>query len=354
MNLNTIKTLESVPRHQAFSKYGESLDRVFRSKSLKNLIDSLKNPKKFVCKDFLTTEETPKHEKLTDESCDIFSDEQITEPKTINNNESKIIRKIRPSRLRYKNETLDPGKYNPNYNAISKNIPSFKIILPPKEKQKYLKQKENIIYHTEKYKLNKKLGKKIILKPIENNKHSFMTSLNTQISNDNKKKEPLNYSERIRNKSTNHLPPIINNIEQKENNEIIKNNHALRFSKYIPRKFYVENNVSDKVTYLKPYNYNLQNNVVDFKKMLSRREKDLINIASLEIPSFNLYNPKFDLVEKNQANCYFSYDKNYKNDKNNKKYLVKKFWSSYDEVSADYKLINGNKLEETDNILQYL
>ena len=349
MNLNTLKTLESVPLQPVYSKYGESLDRVFHSKSLKSLIKSLRTPKKFICKDFITNEETPKQEKIADESSDIFSNIKTIDT-NISNSNSKRIQKIFPSRIIYNTESSDPGKYNPNYNSISRNIPSVKIILPLKEKKKLLNQRDKMIYQSEKSKSNKKSEKKINIKPQENSKSSFITALDDNFLNKNKNL----YNDK--NNNNVNLPPIINNIEQKENNfeTIERNNHALRFSKYIPRKFDFMNSVNDKVTYLEPYDYILQNNVVDFKKMLARKEKFLINKASLEIPSFNIYNPNFDSIDKNQAKICFSHDKNIKDDKANKKLLVKKIWSSYDEVNSDYKLINGDKLEKTKDILKYL
>ena len=73
--------------------------------------------------------------------------------------------------------------------------------------------------------------------------------------------------------------------------------------------------------------------------MSSRKPKDFLNIASLEIPSFNNYSPKFDLVEKKMAQVDFSPHIN----KLSKKYLLKKLWSSY-EVISDYQLVNNDKL----------
>lgn len=50
-NENIIHSLESIPEPTIYSKYGSSLKRSFKSRSLKNFIYELKNPKKLVQKD---------------------------------------------------------------------------------------------------------------------------------------------------------------------------------------------------------------------------------------------------------------------------------------------------------------
>jgi len=42
-----------------------------------------------------------------------------------------------------RNGFMDPFKYNPNYNAISKNVPSVKMMLTEKEKREMKKNQEN-------------------------------------------------------------------------------------------------------------------------------------------------------------------------------------------------------------------
>ena len=74
--------------------------------------------------------------------------------------------------------------------------------------------------------------------------------------------------------------------------------------------------------------------------MVYRKEKDLINVASLDMPSIYDYNPKYNLVEKKPAQVVFT---PHNNIKNTKQYLLRKLWGSYD-VTSDYKLINREKI----------
>ena len=95
------------------------------------------------------------------------------------------------------------------------------------------------------------------------------------------------------------------------------------------------------MSYLEPNKY-LENKtkVIDFRKMSSRKPRDFLIKASLENPSFNNYNPKYDLVEKKMAQVDFS---PHVNKKLSKKYLLKKLWGSYDVIS-EYQLVNNDQL----------
>ena len=133
----------------------------------------------------------------------------------------------------------------------------------------------------------------------------------------------------------------VENADFKKRN-FMKNNHAMRFSKYLSRKMnFNEKNEDNRMSYLEPYKY-LENKtkVIDFRKMSSRKPRDFINKAALENPSFNNYNPKFDLVEKKMAQVDFS---PHVNKKSSKQYLLKKLWSSYEAIS-EYQLVNNEQL----------
>ena len=122
----------------------------------------------------------------------------------------------------------------------------------------------------------------------------------------------------------------------------MKNNHAMRFSKYLSRKInFNERNNDNRISYLEPYKY-LENKtkVIDFRKMSSRKPRDFLIKSVLENPSFNNYNPKFDLVEKKQAQVDFS---PHINKKDNKKYLLRKMWASYEAIPG-YQLVNSAQL----------
>ena len=364
---STILSLESIPKATVYSKYGESLDKLFKSRSLKNLLIELKNPKKFVSKEFENSEENTKKKvvnKYNEEDFkDIFSSLEKEQEKRKEQYIKEINNKLLLEKEKEKEKIkirlfmnrkgghMDPFKYNPNYNSISKNIPSVRMILNDKEKKELKEIKEKERQKSSKLRKNPKIGKienlkakQIIPKIKTRNEESFITLLK-----ENNKKFSRNNSSKKRELPS--LPPLYNIFESKEkgkeraltleNDSQMRNNHALRFSKYISRKMDFNNKDHiDKISYLEPYDYlnNKNNNSIDFRKMAYRKDKDLINPYSLGIPSIYNYNPKYDLVEKKVFPVLFT---PHNDIKNTKQYLLRKLWSSY-EVSSDYKLINKN------------
>ena len=344
---NTILSLESIPKPTIYSKYGESLDKLFKSRSLKNLISELKNPKKYIPKEMISPEENSIKKSLgskenEEELKDIFSllDQNDDKKDNKENNKKFEPPKFKPRGYIKNTQFIDPFKYNPNYNSISKNIPSVHMILTEKEekKLKMMREREKSPKNRKKLKIEK--PKKIIPKIKTQIEESFITSLKNKKmarNNSSKKREQI-------------LPPIYQVMPNKkdraltiENDRSLKNNHALRFSKYLSRKYDFNNNEQmDKISYLEPYNYlnNKNKNIIDFKKMSFRKEKDFINYSSLGVPSIYDYNPKYNLVEKKPAQVVFT---PHNNIKNTKQYLLRKLWGSYD-VTSDYKLINREKI----------
>ena len=350
-NSKTIHDLESIPKSTIYSKYGGSLNRLFKSKSLNYLIYKLKNPKKYVFDEFIPSQkkEEVRNKYFMKVHKDIFSTIDL---ESYNNNKevkklniNKHMKRGRSNYIVHKSrrppDLIDPFKYNPNYNAISKKIPSVHMVLNDKEikelqkireKQKSQNIKRKLILMKEPKKNNGEI--KIIPKGKSRNPKSFITSISES------KNQKNNSTEKIE------LPPIYNAPEQKDRAMTIennyRNNHAIRFSKYSPRNLiFNDKERFNKLSYLKPYNYlSNKNNVVDFKKMAYRKDKDLIYSSSLSVPTFNNYNPKFNLVEKKAVQVCFS---PHKEKKFTKQYLLRKLWGSYN-VDSDYKLINNNKL----------
>ena len=121
------------------------------------------------------------------------------------------------------------------------------------------------------------------------------------------------------------------------------NNHALRFSKYIPRKYFIPDH-NKNISYLNPIDYiksKKDNKAIDFDKMLKRNGKNLINVSCLKNPSFALYNPKYTVIDKNENVRLFNPgDKEYET---NKKYLMRKLWASYN-VNTQYTLVDNDKI----------
>ena len=159
---NTLASLESIPKATIYSKYGESLDKLFKSRSLKNLISELKNPKKYISKE-LSSEEDKKKKVVKYKEEDFkdifFTLEQEHENKKDNyikkNNKNLIEKEKYKPKILIKNAGfMDPFKYNPNYNSISKNIPSVRMILNDKKKKELnLKKKGKKVQKLEKLKI---------------------------------------------------------------------------------------------------------------------------------------------------------------------------------------------------------
>ena len=346
LNSNTINSLESIQKKTIYSKYGENLNRIFKSRSLKSLIYELKNPKKFISNEYLETQQyqnrKQKKEMSEENYLDIFNSMQQYLKK-----ESKkdIHKELSPTKIKIKNERdiidrngfMDPFKYNPNYNAISKNVPSVKMMLTEKEKREMKKNQETIartknikLVHSKTEFGGKK--NKIILHIVDESSNSRNNSPRTRISN-------LPLITKVPQQKERSI--TMENVDLKKKN-LMKNNHAMRFSKYLSRKININEKKEDnRMSYLEPYKYLEQKTkVIDFRKMSSRKPKDFINKAALENPSFNNYNPKFDLVEKKMAQVDFS---PHVNKKSSKQYLLKKLWSSYDAIS-EYQLVNNDQL----------
>lgn len=430
----TIEKLESIPRMMPFSKYSGALDRVFRSRSLKDLIASLKNPKKYI-------ENDPKIEDLRKrvfhgedkKNFDFYKrlmEEEGEKEKEIEKNQKKPV--IREKTVSRKVEIFEPGvmdpfKYNPNYNSIRKRVPCVKIMLPVKEAEE-LKLKQNQRNKKNLKLNNRNYGKRIIGSregrgvmstevdteavgkdvtkslgsPISSERGSIKSRMRRHLMNNINRKDNNfdvllgeNYNKRyhteanesintnsdeninindnsdkkividkscgnISNRSNSRgrkifdkkqfiLPEISNNIEQKEiSHSIDRNNHAMRFSKYMSRQEFLSGiQLGGQVSYLEPFDYknNGKNKGIDFSKMNYRREKDLINSHSLGVPSFCQYTPKYDLLEKHPAQVAFDKDINKKEGKNNKLYMLRKVWGSYDDVPKEYLLVNNKQLD---------
>ena len=343
---NLLEMFGSIPRFNTYSDYSNTLNRVFKYTSLDNLIYNIKHPKIIKSSGFFEDDvkKINSDKKFLDnlldnqpvqmEEEDDFFDEKYDKKnllkkkgkkndklsksvtkKTSNNNDNKI----------YKPDSPDLNKYNPNYNAIYKNIHSVKIVLSDKEKQELMNKK-------------KKYNKSKILKT-ENNKESNKDNNNNNNNeyntNENKSKILLTgIEEKKINKKKIYLPPIVD-----------KNNHAIKFESYTNRVFQIPKQ-NDKISYIEPYDYlSKLDKVIDFKKIRSRNEYGLITPSQLDTPSFCYYRPKYDLVEKSSIKFKFKNDNDKDEYKNNKKYLMRKYIASYKDEPG-YHIIDTKKLEE--------
>ena len=364
----TIRMFESIPKFETYSHYNSTLEKFFKNNSLKNLITTLKRQKPI--NEISLIDEIAK--KDTNEPIDVYAEEDANLKKINNYDEYDIFDKMYDHHMHLGSKNidkkqkdmwktsstdlktkivkpeLDPFKYNPNYTSIYKNVPSVKIIDPKKnfakfniknkgrnKKSSYEKDKKPFVTDTNIYKnkknnfLSPKLGKtQSSIKKIES---KTLDASNNSNNSSNKKDIKLPQLTKL---SKNRIIDSIN---------IENDNHAIRFSKYIPRKFIIPYH-NENVSYLNPFNYIKPKNKtksIDFDKMLQRNEKNFIHVYSLKNPSFGQYNPRYNLVERNhEARMFNPEDKDFKNDK---KYLMKKLWSSY-KVITQYQLVDNNKI----------
>jgi len=290
-----IREFELISKYDIYSKYNYSLDKKFKDNSLKSFIRSLKSfkPKE---KELFLVEFSKKYpynleeKKFIDDENEISirieefkrikeekekqRQERLNSPKN-----GKIELKSSISSKRYNEQDFpDPFKYNPNYNSICKKVPSFKI--SPK-KYGSIKLKKVI---------------KIQIKPNQikkdksNLSNSYSSNEENEIYDDNKDRDKSVNSQNFNSvidikkfkssqkenldlpliTSTNLVKSLKNECNKKLNTiptDGYRENHALRFSKYLPRKSKL-NSINNKLSYVEPHNYALDiNKGFDFGKM---------------------------------------------------------------------------------------
>jgi hypothetical protein len=240
------------------------------------------------------------------------------------------------------NINLDPFKYNPNYNSIYKNIPCVKIYSPSKEylqakmkKNKILIYRNNNLFYHKKREHSSSSSKNIDID--DNKKENNKNPTNNNIIFDyNKERQAITNFNNKTLKKFNSLSPRKFNykfkiIKKMKINNIIKDNlkdnHALRFSKYVQRKWNINNNNNnnDILTYINPSSYDTSQKKIksiDFKKMKPHSFKNIINLNLLKNPSICYYEPKYDSFDKKYS-AFFG-----KKNINKTKKILQKIWSS--------------------------
>ena len=367
-----IRSFETISKYDVYSKYNNSLDKKFKDKSLKSFINSLKYFKPKQKEPFLVefSKKYPydfESKKYNDEenqmSIKIEEYRRIKEEKEKERQERLNSSKFEKYELRSSFSTKrynkpdfpDPFKYNPNFDYIFKKVPSFKI--SPKKYEGIRLQKVKDIQN--KSIQDKKENSTISNSNISNEENEINDNrdenknINSKSSNSvsdihyfrlNKKENNLDLPLIT---STNIISSLKKEINERQNTISFKDNHAIRFSKYLPRKAKLRE-TNNKVSYIEPHNYALDmKKGFDFGKMQSRDEKSILNMPSLEVPPSNKYSPKYNLVENSSKNVIFS---PFGSNKNNKKVLLQKMLGSY-KVFFDYQFIDNSKLFNDKDII---
>ena len=348
---NIAKIFESIPQNETYSRYNSTLEKIFKSQSLRYFINLYKKRRAMVLhkkenndythnifnEDFL-------YKKMKDDENNIFDNvnNEESEKSDIKPEESnqELFKKLVELKRNKVTQSLDPFKYHPNYNSIYRNIPSVRITKPTK----ILKTLPNENYkdRNKNKKLEKKLNK-LLLTEINN---TFNEKSNQPKNRNNKTFDNLiNFTEKNE-KGKNNLPKL--KVIQKNKNMTLfqdRNNHALRFSKYLPRKFVIPEN-NKNISYIDPFNYIKPRNKtksIDFDKMLHRNGEELINKASLKVPSFGQYNPNYKWIDKDKNGYYFNPEE--KEKEKHKKFLIKKICTSY-HVNTEYEIVDNEMLKK--------
>ena len=333
-NRAIVEMLDTIPKFDTYSQYSTSLEKVFKDYSFKHLLKNLREPKKPEIYSYFNVDEkvqdtsnifkqnkfNPKKDEFKNS---LLNDKDDTSTKQNNEKENFFTQKIitKPPDTSHKkryNPQLDPFRYNPNYKSIFKNTPCVRISRPLKE-----------------------TNKDMIRKPIESPflteiGSKTMTTSNSPYINRIKKIE-INTSKTSEN---------LNYIKKKKKNRIEengdKNNHSIRFDKYVERKENISE-VNPNVSYIEPFDYNkARNNSIDFNKMRSREDKFFYNLNNFKGPSIGYYEPNYTCLDRNLRNISLGKIKKEKN----RKFLLKKLWGSY-KVPMEYQLIDNNKLRNT-------
>ena len=404
----TLRMFESIANKDSFSNYNMKLNKKFNENSLKSLIKSLKLKKQHNTTEYLDElyQKFP-YEGYDQEELLIKADEEaqrklnnqnkmksqilspnLNSPKTKSNITEHNRFNSYSSKKVLTEESPDPFRYNPNYNYIYKNTPSA-IIAPPKSLDKKKLNERIILNKTKKYmsqannikmKKNNKENKTIENNDtIENSKtiekknnveKNNTVEKRTINNNDNEKNATHNinnkedaYFKELQKESLS-LPLITStNIDTKLHGRnsstqklntigTDKNNHALRFSKYLARK---DNNFSGITNELSYFNYQIFSknlkSPVNFRKMSSRKKNYIINSNSLDVPGFGQYNPKYDSIERNPTNIFIS-PLSHGRKNVDKKYLLIKMLGSYNKLGKEFKCVDNDKLFNDDKLIR--
>ncbi len=335
-NRRIIQMLDTIPKFETYSQYSSNLEKVFQDNSFKHLLKNLKEQKKPKIYSYFNVEAKQPdtnnifqaygiNNKKEESKTNLFTEDEENEPKTNErDNSKKEAWKIPIIRTKRKyNPELDPFRYNPNYNSIYKNTPCVRIKRP----------------FNETIPLNKYKMKNNIKKQIES---PFLTEIKDRamfysLSNGNKK------SKNFELKNIEDIKKINNKLKLKTEENEDRNNHSLRFDKYVDRKI-VRHDVNPNVSYIEPYDYQkVKNHSIDFSKMHSRYDSLFLNTNNLKGPTIGYYNPNYEYLDKKMRNISLG---NETKKERSKKFLLRKLWGSYG-VRVDYQLVDNDKLKST-------
>ncbi len=407
--ISLIKHLNSIKPVKAYSNKNTEFDKMFGNYTLKSFIRSLKKPIKSKRATFLDemAEKFPyEEEEGNPDPFQSLNKKNIKLNKLYNNifiegysqtenNKKSTLNSLITNNYNYKkpfqlNVTPNSCTYNPKYDCIFKKVPVITINKTPRKF--YNDNEPNTSYIKRKIKLEKipKINKTNIKIYKNNNEKKKLNSLglfnhdfkffvqfNDSILEEKNEKNDKNEKEEKEEKEEKDkntgLKTIIrlkskdsiiktNNQRYKDNINISRNNISKLFNiqKNKTPHYRINNKNNRNLNYIlkiHPHTY-IKNKskkerdnkdkgyIINFNKMISRNYDNMINISTINNPSFNRYEPKFEYITQSPKGFVFGINDN-KTIYEKKKILLKKLWCSYGHLSKDYYLINNSKLNRT-------
>ena len=390
----TIKMLESIGNIDSFSNYNIELNKKFKDCSLKSLIRSLKLKQNRLPTEYLDElyQKYP-YENYEQEDYSIKEEEIAklieNQIKMNNQNQSSNINLSKSSIYEHNNRfnknsnkkligddsSPDPFRYSPNYKYLYKNVPS--VIMAPSKIFNKEKQNERITLNKTQKKKNLSQADSIMVKnnykeskTIEKNKSFDKNSIiEKKILDNNDRKKNVSRNDnnkedayfRELKKDSLSLPLItttnivgkMSSSSKKLNTESSeKNNHALRFSKYLARKDNFSGSTNE-ISYFNSDNYYKNPKcAVNYRKMSSRKKNYIIYNNLLDVPGFGRYNPRYNVIEKNPTNVFISAISHGHKDIDKRRYLLIKMLGSYNKLGKEFKCVDNDKLCNDNKIIR--
>ena len=389
-----INDLEYIKNYRIYSKKNNDYEKILGSFTLKSLIKSLKNPRKikkptfleemaqkYPSEDIQFSQESYSMNKKKLKLKDFFNKRNIDSFQSSNNIEKT---KLSFDYSKYRKPiqidiTPTPWTYNPQYNLVFKRIPVTTIFNRSKNIENininYSSKNNHIIY-----KKNKK-SKKIKIKTLKISNKKIKSFSNKKEICFKKEyfvkniKEKFNFLKRYF-KTNNLIKKQIYDKSNYNNNKIYHNDKKVKLVN-INNKSKTQYNIRNNIPIFYKDNYayksqktnysdqkrsknsllktSIENNssqkkfnndkkrIFDFSKMSKRNFEIILNNSALKYPSFYHYEPKFDYITQSTKAFNFGFNHD-KKDYEKKKFLLKKMWCSYADLSKDYYLINNSKL----------
>ena len=371
-NYKLIYFLKSVNNFDKISKYSETLEKLFKKRGIKSLINSLNKDRIYTEIDVFDlkfnktqTENFHRSNYYKNHKCllEYNYEDYLERQKEI---ESKKKKKIEPwsinektPRLPKPKEAFDSYRYTPNYDMRFKKVPSFSFVRSAKSGK----------FEDSKINSNNKMGLKkkgSVLSLTSKNLSSF-SNMKRNLSDNNDEKIFFKTETNIKIKKKNY--PLLssfnynsnlikskNNLKRRKNNSSFnKNNHCFRFSFYSSRKPLTGKILNDRLTYVEPHDYSrTTKSLVNYDKMISRNNnKNPLYSYDSKTPLMFDYSPKYNYIEPDPKKICFEPKSFKKTRQFQKGKIMRRVMTSYN-LSEDYLSVDNSKLAKSENFSKFI